>query len=69
MLQDLNVLVISGGPEHSEAEHRGLPEVAGLRFTRFVPAILLGGLLRRRGSRRRQFHEQRIPKDRRSIQN
>ncbi|HLY59180.1 MAG TPA: methyltransferase [Terriglobia bacterium] len=38
-LQDLNMLVISGGRERSEAEYRSLFEVAGLRLTKIVPTI------------------------------
>jgi O-methyltransferase/methyltransferase family protein len=39
-LQDLNMLVISGGRERTEAEYRALFDVAGLRLTQIVPTML-----------------------------
>ena len=40
MLQDLNMLVISGRRERSEAGQRALQEVAGWISTRIVPTTL-----------------------------
>jgi len=39
MLQDLDMLVISGGRERSEAEYGTLLEVAGLKLTKIFPTI------------------------------
>jgi O-methyltransferase domain/Dimerisation domain len=38
-LLDLNMLVISGGRERSEAEYRALFDAAGLRLTKIVPTL------------------------------
>ncbi len=38
-LMDLNMLVISGGRERSEAEYRALLDTAGLRLTKIVPTL------------------------------
>lgn len=38
-LQDLNMLVISGGRERSETEYRALFDVAGLKLARIVPTM------------------------------
>ena len=36
-MSDLNMLVMTGGHERTEAEYRGLLEAAGFRVTQTVP--------------------------------
>src|SRR5579862_3984516 len=57
MLQDLNMLVISGGRERSEAEYRALLEIAGLKLTEVFPTILPLSVIEAEPMWRRQLHE------------
>jgi hypothetical protein len=57
MLQDLNMLVISGGRERSEAEYRALLEVTGLKLTKIFPTILPLSVIEAVPKWRRQSHE------------
>jgi hypothetical protein len=44
-LLDLNMLVISGGRERTEAEYRRLFEASGFRLKRFIPTVALVSIL------------------------
>src|SRR5579862_896703 len=57
MLQDLNMLVISGGRERSEAEYRALLEIAGLKLTEVFPTILPLSVIEAEPMWRRQLDE------------
>jgi hypothetical protein len=57
MLQDLNMLVISGGRERSKAEYRALLEIAGLKLTKIFPTILPLSVIEAEPMWRRPLHE------------